>query len=119
MIRITTNRQHKAPLPRPPRRAMLMAPVAVKVPVYTGFKMDEIKRTVTQRHGVSIEDIFSRSRVKHLVAARREFIQRLHHEMRWNADRIAAHLQVDRSTVNHHLGLRRTSSVKYGALNDD
>lgn len=119
MIRITTNRQRATPLPRPPRRTMLMAPVAVKVPVYTSFKMDDIKRTVTQRHGVSIEDIFSRSRVKHLVAARREFIQRLHHEMRWNADRIAAHLQVDRSTVNHHLGLRRSSSVKYGALNDD
>lgn len=119
MIRITTNRQRATPLPRPPRRAMLMAPVAVKVPVYTSFKMDDIKRTVTQRHGVSIEDIFSRSRVKHLVAARREFIQRLHHEMRWNADRIAAHLQIDRTTVNHHLGLRRTSSVKYGALNDD
>ena len=96
-----------------------MAPVAVKVPVYTSFKMDDIKRTVTQKHGVSIEDIFSRSRVKHLVVARREFIQRLHHEMRWNADRIAAHLQIDRTTVNHHLGLRRTSSVKYGALNDD
>ena len=96
-----------------------MAPVSVKVPAYTGFKMDEIKRAVTHKHDVSIEDIFSRSRVKHLVAARREFIQRLHHEMRWNADRIAAHLQVDRSTVNHHLGLRRTSSVKYGALNDD
>jgi chromosomal replication initiation ATPase DnaA len=95
-----------------------MAPVAVKVPVYTSFKMDDIKRTVTQKHGVSIEDIFSRSRVKQLVAARREFIQRLHHEMRWNADRIAAHLQIDRSTVNHHLGLRRTSSVKYGAIND-
>ena len=119
MIRITTNRQRATPLPRPPGRAILMAPVAVKVPVYTGLKMDEIKRTVTQRHGVSIEDIFSRSRVKHLVAARREFIQRLHHEMRWNPCRIAAHLQVDRSTVNHHLGLRRTSKVKYGALNDD
>lgn len=119
MIRITTNRKHDTPLPRPPRRAILSVPAPVQVPVYTSHKMDDIKRDVTRKHRVSVEDIFSRSRVKHLVAARREFIKRLHHEMRWNPDRIAAHLQMDRSTINHHLGLRRTSKVEYGALNDD
>ena len=119
MIRITTNRKRDTPLPRPPRRAILTAPAVIKVPVYTSHKMDDIKRDVTKKHRVSVEDIFSRSRVKHLVAARREFIKRLHHEMRWNPDRIAAHLQMDRSTINHHLGLRRTSKVEYGALNDD
>jgi hypothetical protein len=119
MIRITTNRQRATPLPRPPRRAILTAPAVIKVPVYTSHKMDDIKRDVTRKHGVSVEDIFSRSRVKHLVAARREFIQRLHHEMRWNATRIATHLQMDITTINHHLGLRRTSKVEYGALNDD
>jgi len=119
MIRITTNRKRDTPLPRPPRRAILSVPAPVQVPVYTSHKMDDIKRRIFQKHGVSVWDMFQRSRVKNIVAARRDFIKLLHHELRWNPDRIAAHLQMDRSTINHHLGLRRTSKVKYGALNDD
>jgi len=49
MIRIITNRQREIPLPRPPRRAILMAPAVVKVPVYTSHKMDDIKRLVTKK----------------------------------------------------------------------
>jgi chromosomal replication initiation ATPase DnaA len=66
-----------------------------------------------------MDQLFASIRIKPVVIARREMMNLIHKEMNWSPGRIAQYFGQDISTVQHHLGLRKKSKVKYGALNDD
>ena len=71
---------------------------------------------VRRNHKVSAEDVFGKSRLKHIVAARREFIQLLHFKYGYDHYTIAHILNLDRTSVLHHLGMRKKSPVSYPHL---
>jgi chromosomal replication initiation ATPase DnaA len=71
---------------------------------------------VRRKHGVSAEDVFGKSRLKNIVAARREFIALLYFKYGYDHYTIAHILQMDRTSVLHHLGMRRNSPVSYTHL---
>lgn len=62
------------------------------------------------------EQLFSSSRAKPIVTARRHLMSLMHDKLNWNPQRIAHFMGVDRTTVSHHIGLRRSSLVKYGSF---
>jgi chromosomal replication initiation ATPase DnaA len=74
--------------------------------------MDRVRR----RHKVSAHDVFGKSRLKHIVAARREFINLLYFKYNYDPYSIAHILDLDHTSVRHHLGMRKPSKVKYGDL---
>lgn len=71
---------------------------------------------VCKKHRVSSEDIFGKSRLKHIVAARREVIAILHFKYGYDHYMIAHILGIDRTSVMHHLGTRKSSHVDYEHL---
>ena len=88
-------------------------------PMIISEKLLAAEQEVIDKHGVDIHDVYGSSRIRHLVLARRDLIKLLHHKVHWGPSRIAEALNLDRTSVMHHLGLRKSSKTTYGALNDD
>ena len=71
---------------------------------------------VMAEYDVTREQLFSSSRAKPIVTSRRHLMALMHDKLNWNPQRIAHFMGVDRTTVSHHIGLRRSSLVKYGSF---
>jgi chromosomal replication initiation ATPase DnaA len=74
--------------------------------------MDRVRR----KHKVSAEEVFGKSRMKHIVEARKEFIALLFFRYDYDPYMIAHILNLDHTSVRHHLGLRAKSKVSPEAL---
>lgn len=126
MLTIRHHRPFEAPVQKKEKKAK-PTPKLVAVPKVEEFvrpvllseKLLAVEKEVVEKFNVDIHDVYGKSRRRHLVEARRHFIKLLHHRMRWGAGRIAQALDIDRTSVLHHLGLRKASKTKYGALNDE
>ena len=92
--------------PPPPRAA----------PKLISDKGNALIEQVMAEYGVTREQLFSSSRVKPIITARRHLMALMHDKLNWNPQRIAHFMGVDRTTVSHHIGLRRSSLVKYGSF---
>lgn len=92
--------------PPPPRVA----------PKLISDKGNALIEQVMAEYGVTREQLFSSSRVKPIITARRHLMALMHDKLNWNPQRIAHFMGVDRTTVSHHIGLRRSSLVKYGSF---
>lgn len=102
------------PIPSAP-----VAPPAPEVrvaPKIISEKGNALIKQVMDEYGVTREQLFSSSRVKPIITARRHLMSLMHDKLNWNAGRIAHFMGVDRTTVSHHIGLRRSSIVKYGSF---
>jgi chromosomal replication initiation ATPase DnaA len=89
----------------------------VKVaPKIISDKGNALIEQVMKQYGVTREQLFSSSRVKPIITARRHLMSLMHDKLNWNASRIAHFMDIDRTTVCHHIGLRRSSVVKYGSF---
>ncbi len=92
------------------------APVAKVAPKIISEKGNALIKQVMDEYGVTREQLFSSSRVKPIITARRHLMSLMHDKLNWNAQHIAHFMGVDRTTVSHHIGLRRSSVVKYGSF---
>lgn len=90
----------------------IKVPKGVVMPKGVKPAMSKVRRN----HKVSAEDVFGKSRVKHIVAARREFIALLYFKYGYDHYTIAHILNLDRTSVLHHLGMRKKSPVSYPHL---
>lgn len=88
-------------------------PVAPKI---ISDKGNALIEQVMAEYDVTREQLFSSSRAKPIVTARRHLMALMHDKLNWNPQRIAHFMGVDRTTVSHHIGLRRSSLVKYGSF---
>lgn len=121
MIIIRHNRKTPTPEYKPKFEwpvAQVKEPVQeVKVaPKIISEKGNALIKQVMDEYGVTREQLFSSSRVKPIITARRHLMSLMHDKLNWNAGRIAHFMGVDRTTVSHHIGLRRSSIVKYGSF---
>lgn len=92
------------------------APEVKVAPKIISEKGNALIEQVMDEYGVTREQLFSSSRVKPIITARRHLMTLMHDKLNWNAQRIAHFMGVDRTTVSHHIGLRRSSIVKYGSF---
>ena len=92
------------------------APVVKVAPKIISEKGNALIEQVMKEYGVTREQLFSSSRVKPIITARRHLMSLMHDKLNWNAQRIAHFMDIDRTTVCHHIGLRRSSVVKYGSF---
>jgi chromosomal replication initiation ATPase DnaA len=88
----------------------------IQQPKIISEKGDALIKQVMEEYGVTREQLFSSSRVKPIITARRHLMTLMHDKLGWNAQRIGHFMGVDRTTVSHHIGLRRSSVVKYGSF---
>lgn len=79
-------------------------------------RAERILKGVCERHDVTDFDVLGKSRLKRIVQARRELIAIMHFKLGYDHYRIAHTLQMDRTSVLHHLGVRKKSTVKYPHL---
>lgn len=79
-------------------------------------KLERILNGVCERHDVTDFDVLGKSRLKRIVQARREMIAIMYFKLGYDHYRIAHLLQMDRTSVLHHLGMRKKSTVKYPHL---
>lgn len=117
MFTIRHLRQTETGKKTPPKALFIAQPKAIKEPVFVSEHMEDIQRRACETHGVSLDDLFSKIRTLPVSKARRDLIRMIHHEMKWSTGAIARYLKMDISTVQYHLGLRKASKVKYGAIN--
>lgn len=92
------------------------APEVKVAPKIISEKGNALIEQVMKEYGVTREQLFSSSRVKPIITARRHLMTLMHDKLNWNAQRIAHFMDIDRTTVCHHIGLRRSSVVKYGSF---
>jgi hypothetical protein len=92
------------------------APEVKVAPKIISEKGNALIEQVMKEYGVTREQLFSSSRVKPIITARRHLMSLMHDKLNWNAQRIAHFMDIDRTTVCHHIGLRRSSVVKYGSF---
>lgn len=71
---------------------------------------------ISMRFNVSDMDIVGKSRLRPTVKARQEFLRTLHFKFGYSFSYIAHLMQLDLTSVLHHLGMRKTSKVKYDHL---
>lgn len=123
MLTIRHNRQMVQPVkvaPKPePKHEVLVAKPIVPEPTFISQKMQDAINRVLEKHELTVSDLFAKRRDRPFVNARRHLMKIMYHELKWSAQRIANYLDMDISTVQYHLGLRKRSKRKYGALNDD
>lgn len=91
-------------------------PIIVNEAYVLPDRLGSVMSDVCDKHFVQPRHVLSGSREAKVVNARREFIAILHFRFRYLPKEIAALLNMDRTSVNHHLGLRRASKVKYDHL---
>lgn len=121
MLTIRHCRQYNPDAPRPkyewPVVKMPEAPKPVQSePKVISDKGNKLIKAVMAEYGLTREQLFSSNRAKPIVTARRHLMTMMHLKLGWNAQRIAHFMGVDRTTVSHHIGLRRSSLVKYGSF---
>ena len=127
MLTIRHNRYSPLPkkdetlrIERKPREPELyIPPITVQKPSFISEKMESIHKRIMEKHNLTMEQLFASIRIKPVVVARREMMNLIHRELNWSPQRIGNYFKLDISTVQHHLGLKKRSKVKYGALNDD
>lgn len=79
-------------------------------------RVESVLKGVCERHSLTDFDVLGKSRLKEIVEARRELIAILHFKLNYNHYTIARLLNLDRTSVLHHLGMRKKSPVKYPHL---
>lgn len=102
--------QERKPVAPPP------PPKKPSGPMVISDRGNALIKQVMAEYGVTREQLFSSSRVKPIITARRHLMSLMHDHLNWNPQRIAHFMGVDRTTVSHHIGLRRSSIVKYGSF---
>lgn len=75
-----------------------------------------VMQEICEKYFVKPHHILGKSRDRQVVNARREFIAILHFRYRYLAGEIAELMDMDRTSVNHHLGKLKTSTVNYELL---
>lgn len=95
-------------------KAPLLKPDEVILPENLG----KIMKTVCKRHDVLPYHVLSGSRSRGVVDARREFIAIMHFKYLYTVEHIAIIMKLDRTSVLHHLGMRKHSKVVYADLRD-
>ncbi len=85
-----------------PRRPLF---AQVSVAAATPARARKIVAEVAEKHGLTVDQLISYARSKHLVLARQELYWRLHAETTWSIKRIGDFLERDHTTVLH--GIRR------------
>jgi DNA-binding CsgD family transcriptional regulator len=108
-----TNNNRKTPMTV---QQFLDIPIIVNEAYMLPDRLGSVMSDVCERHFVHPRHVLSGSREAKVVDARREFIAILHFRYRYLPKEIAALLNMDRTSVNHHLGMRRASKVKYDHL---
>ena len=90
----------------------------IKVPnhVVLPSDLEPLIGQVCDNHMISPRHLIGGIREKNVVAARRELIERMHFELRYQINEIALILRMDLTSVKHHLGLRTASKVSYAHL---
>lgn len=122
MIRIRHCRKTEGQEPKPEiewpiAKIEVAPPPAPRVaPKLISDKGNKLIEQVMAEYDVTREQLFSSSRAKPIVTARRHLMALMHDKLNWNPQRIAHFMGVDRTTVSHHIGLRRSSLVKYGSF---
>lgn len=91
-------------------------PIKVPTEVVLPVDLKPLFQEICDNHIVSPRHLIGGIRQKNVVAARRELIERMHFELRYQVSEIAAILEMDVTSVKHYLGLRTASKVKYGLL---
>jgi len=124
MLTIRHHRPYEAPVKKVKKEKPKLKVVAtpkveeIKRPVLLSEKLIQAEKEVTDKFNVDIREVYGKSRRRPVVEARRHFIQILHHKVGWGSGRISEMLNIDRTSVLHHLGLRKSSKTAYGALKD-
>ena len=98
-----------------PKVKLVVAPVAPPPPPSPMLVTTKVKMVVGEmcaKYGITENDIFSRRRRPEIVAAKREMMRKMYHDLKWDEYKIARAINMDRTTVLHHLGFRRSSKVK-------
>ena len=121
MITIRHCRKTEGQEPKPkiewPIAKIEVAPPPPRVaPKLISDKGNALIEQVMAEYDVTRDQLFSSSRAKPIVTARRHLMALMHDKLNWNPQRIAHFMGVDRTTVSHHSGLRRSSLVKYGSF---
>lgn len=79
-------------------------------------RVEVILMDICGRYGVSDIDVMGKSRLRPIVRARREFLRTLHFKIGYSFSRIAYLTHLDLTSVLHHLGMRKSSKIKYEDL---
>jgi hypothetical protein len=85
-------------------------------PMVISERGNALIKQIMAEYDLTREQLLSSSRAKPIVTARRHLMTLMHVKLGWNACRIAHFMGIDRTTVSHHIGLRRSSRVKYGTF---
>ncbi len=85
-------------------------------PMVISERGNALIKQIMAEYDLTREQLFSSNRAKPIVTARRHLMTLMHVKLGWNACRIAHFMGIDRTTVSHHIGLRRSSKVKYGSF---
>jgi len=96
----------------------LKAPLIRLNEVVLPENLGKIMKDVCKRHDVLPYHVLSGSRPRAVVEARREFIAILHFKYRYTVEDIAQIMKLDRTSVLHHLGMRKNSKVAYSTLRE-
>lgn len=112
MLRRTTNSQRRRMTVEEFLKMRIEVPKDPEFPGDVGETLNE----VCFNHRVQPYEVMGKSRDKRVVAARREFIEKMHFRLRFYPHEIAFVLGLDVTSVKHHLGLRRTSLIPYDHL---
>lgn len=107
MYRMTGREQHVTYTPSP-------KPVQMRRKL--SDRAEAVLKDVCERHGLNDFDVIGKSRLKEIVRARREFIAIMHFRHGYDHYQIAGMLNLDRTSVLHHLGVRKASKVSYPHL---
>ena len=96
----------------------LSAPLIKLNEIVLPENLGKIMKAICKRHDVLPYHVLSGSRSRPVVDARREFIAVMHFKYRYTAEDIAVIMKLDRTSVLHHLGMRKHSKVDYKTLRD-
>lgn len=112
MIRITSYRPKRRLTVEEFLSIRIEAPQDPQLPEELGEHLDR----VCKLHRVRPYEVMGKARDDHIVKARRDFMSIMHFKLRFYPTEIAEIMKMDVSTVKYHLGLRKTSKVKYDRL---
>lgn len=96
----------------------LQAPLIKLNEIILPENLGKIMKAVCKRHDVLPYHVLSGSRSRGVVDARREFIAIMHFKYRYTPEDISQIMKLDRTSVLHHLGMRKHSKVAYADLRD-
>lgn len=112
MIRITSYRPKRRLTVEEFLNIRIEAPQDPKLPGELAEHLDR----VCKRYGARPYEVMGKARDDYIVKARRDLMGIMHFKLRFYPTEIAEIMKMDVSTVKYHLGLRKTSKVKYDRL---